>query len=123
MVMDRPVTNARSAVWVAIAAAVSLLAITAFLNDRYPHDWRDWGVAGAIVVGAAGAIMAFRRDSLARALMWFASLALVTLLIIYDVLDALVDPFIEADWPIAVIAILLVIGLATVLGILISDDE
>ena len=121
--MDRPVAAARSAAWVAIALAVPLLAITAFLNDLYPRDWRDWGIAGAIVVSAAGAIMAFRRDSLARALIWFASLAVVSLLIVYDVLDALVDPFIDADWPIAVIAILLVVGLATVLGILISDDE
>jgi hypothetical protein len=121
--MDRPKAVARSTLWVAIAAAVSLAAIIAFLNDIYPHEWRDWAVAGAIVAAAAGAIMAFRRDSLARALMWFASLAVVTLLIIYDVLDALVDPFIEADWPVAVIAILLVIGLATLLGILISDEE
>jgi peptidoglycan/LPS O-acetylase OafA/YrhL len=121
--MDRPRAVARSAVWVAIAVAVSLLAIMAFLYDLYPRDWRDWGIAGAIVAGAAGAIVAFRRDSLARAVMWFVSLGVVAVLVVYDVLDALVDPFIEADWPIAVIAILLVIGLATLLGILISDDE
>jgi peptidoglycan/LPS O-acetylase OafA/YrhL len=120
--MDRPLVDPRSAVWAAIAAAVALLAITAFLNDLYPRDWRDLEIAGAVVAGAAGAIFTFRRDSLARALMWFASLAVVTALILYDVLDVLVDPFIKSDWPVAAIAMLLVIGLATVLGILISDE-
>lgn len=121
--MNRPEAVARPVVWGAIAISLSLLAITAFLNDLRPHDWWDWAIAGTIVVGVAGAIVAFRRDSVGRALTWFVSLTLVTLLVIYDVLDVLVDPFIDADWPIAVIAALLVITLATLLGILISDDE
>ena len=120
--MDRP-AGARKAIWVVAALAVSLAAIMAFLTDQFPRDWRDWTVAGVIVAGAAGALASFRRYSLGRALMWFVSLAVVTLLIIYDVLDALIDPFVEADWPIAVIALLLVVGLGTVLGILVSDDE
>ena len=55
--------------------------------------------------------------------MWLLSFTVVTLLLIYDVLDALLDPFIAADWPIVVAAVLLVIGLGTLMGILISDDE
>jgi hypothetical protein len=121
--MVRPLAVARSAVWVTAVIAISLLAVSVFLNDLYPRVWRDLGAAGVIVVGATGALFTFRRDSLGRALMWFVSLTIVTLLRIYDVLDALADPFIDADWPIAVIAILLVIGLGTILGILISDDE
>ena len=121
--MDRLVSVARPALWVAVCVAVAFLAIAAFLNDLGPRGWHDWAAAGTIVAGAAGAIVAFRRDSLGRALIWFVSLALMALLIIYDVLDALVDPFMAADWPIAVIAIVLVVGLWTLLGFEISDDE
>ena len=121
--MDRPTAVARSAIWVAAALAVSLAAILVFLDDQYVRDWRSWSLAGVMVVGAAGAIVSFRRYSLGRAVMWFVSLTIVTLLIIYDVLDALIDPFVEADWPVAIIALLLVVGLGTMMGILISDDD
>jgi len=121
--MGRPVTVARSAAWIAIAAAVPLIAIAAFLGDFLPLEWEDWAIAGAIVASVAGAIVTFRRDSFGRALTWFASLTVVALLIIYDVLDAIIDPFVKADWPVAVVAILLVAGLGGFLTILIADDE
>jgi hypothetical protein len=107
----------------ALAVAIPLVAFSAFLNDLFPNNWRNWAVAAAVVAGAIGAIIAFRQDSLGRAVIWLASLTVVTFLIIYDVLDALIDPFIEADWPVAVVAILLVLGLGSLLGALISDDE
>jgi hypothetical protein len=121
--MEEPIALARPAASAVVAVAISLLAIALFLNDLFPRGWQDWAIAGTLVAGVSGAILALKRDSFARALMWLLSFTVVTLLLIYDVLDALLDPFIAADWPIAVAAVLLVIGLGTLLGILISDDE
>lgn len=57
--------------------------------------------------------------------MWFLSLAVAALLVIYDVLDALIDPLSWPidRWPLAAVALLLVIGLGTVLRVLVSDEE
>ena len=121
--MYRLSADVRSGAWVAFAVGVSLLAIGAFLRDLFPRDWSDWAVAVTIVAGVAGAIITFRRESMGRAFMWLLSLTVVTVLLIYDVLDALLDPFMTADWPIGVVAVLLVVGLGTLLGVLISDDE
>lgn len=121
--MGRPIAVARSAAWIAIAVAIPLVAIAFFLRDLISPGWRDWAIAGAIVAGTAGAIVTFRRHSMARALTWFLSLAIVAMLVVYDVLDAMIDPFMEADWPVMIVAILLVAGLGHLLSILISDDE
>ena len=121
--MGRPNTVVRSAALIAIAAGLQLVAVALFLRDWFPLDERAWAIAATVVAGVAGTIVMFRRDSLGRALIWFASLAIVTLLIIYDVLDALIDPFMEADWPIIVVAIVLVAGLGVLLIALISDDD
>lgn len=121
--MGQPLAVARTAALGAIAAVVALVAVGAFLNDLFPHNWLNWVVAAAIVAGAAGSIIAFRRDSFGRALMWLGSLTVVSFLIIYDVLDALIDPFMRADWPVAIVALLLVLWLQDVLAILVFDDE
>lgn len=121
--MGKAMSVARSAAWITIAIAVPLIAIAVFLGDLFALDWREWAIAGTIVAGMFGAIMTFRRDSMARALAWFASLAIVTLLLIYDVLDAIIDPFIAADWPISVVAIAVVASLGSLLSSLISEDD
>jgi len=121
--MDRAITFARSSAWCVLGIIVALVAVAAFLRDLFPHDLRAWTVAGLVVAGAAATIAAFKRESLGRSLMWLASLAVVTLLIIYDLLDAMLDPFLEADWLIAVVAGLLVIGLGSLLGVLISEED
>jgi ubiquinone/menaquinone biosynthesis C-methylase UbiE len=113
----------RSAVWSGISAIVALLAVMAFLNDLSPNDWRNWAVAPAIVAGAAGAIIAFQRGSVGRALTWLGSVTAVAVLTVYDVLDALIDPFMRADWPVGIAAILLVWGVGSIYPKLVSDDE
>jgi hypothetical protein len=105
-----------------MAAAVALLATMEFLSDLLPPDRMNWAVAAAIVAGAAGAIIAFPRDSVGRALGWLASLTLLSFLIIYDVLDALIDPFMRPDWPVAVVAALVVAWLESPLIILVFGE-
>jgi hypothetical protein len=119
----RQLTVARTATWGSIAAAVGWVAVMAFLDDLFPNVWRNWAVAAAIVAGAAGAIIAFRRGSVGRSLMWLGSLTAVAALIVYVVLDFLIDPFMLADWPVAIAAILLVVWLQNMFAILAFDDE
>lgn len=68
----------------------------------------------SLVLGVTGANLALKQGQLARKIVWVGSLAIVTLLMIYDVLDAVIDPFMDADWPVAVVAVLLVFGLERV---------
>jgi hypothetical protein len=114
---------ARTAAKGFIVTAVAVLAITEFLSDLFPRYGSEWAVAILVVVSTAGAIAAFRRDSVGRAFMWLASLTLLSFLTIYDVLDALLDPFLRSDWPVAAIAALLVAWLESALIILVFADE
>jgi SAM-dependent methyltransferase len=119
----RKLSVARTAASGAIAVAVAVLAVMVFLNDLFPNVWRNSAIAAAIVAGAAGAIIAFQRESVGRALMWLGSLTVVAVLIVYDVLDILIDPFMRADWPIGVAAVLLVVWLQKMFAIRAFDDE
>ena len=104
--MSRSVVVTRSTIWIAItvAVAVAFVAIAAFIRDLILHDWRYWAIV-------------------ARAMVWAGSLVIVLMLIAYDLLDSIIDPFIDADWPIAVVAILLIFGLQSILSALVSDEE
>ena len=115
---------ARSTAWGAIAAAISLFAVIGFLQDLLPHNSYNWYAAAAIVGVAAAAILAIPPHSAARALLVLASLTIVSFLISYDVLDFMVDPIMAADWPIAIVAMLLALWLLVgVFAILVLDDE
>jgi ubiquinone/menaquinone biosynthesis C-methylase UbiE len=114
---------ARSGAWGAAASAAAMFAVMAFLNDLFPYHWLNWAVAAAIVAGAAGAIMAFRKESVGRALMWLGSLTVLAFLILYVVLDALIDPFMLADWPVAIVAMLLVLWHQDVLAKAVFADD
>jgi hypothetical protein len=120
--MARLLCVARNAAWGVIAAAVAVLAMTEFLSDWFPHSRSDWVAALAIVGGAVAAIIAFPRDGVGRALTWLASLTLTSFLIIYDLLDALFDPLTRPDWPVAVVAVLLVLSLESMLVILVFGE-
>jgi ubiquinone/menaquinone biosynthesis C-methylase UbiE len=106
-----PLNGARSTVWTITAIAVAIVVVTAFLWDLVFHDWRSWAIAVSLVLGIAGANLALKQGQPARTMVCVGSLAIVTLLLIYDVVDAIIDPFMEADWPVAIVAVLLGFGL------------
>ena len=100
----------------AAACTVAVLAIVAFLNELLAYNWLNWAVAAAIVTGVAATIGASRKNGVGRALLWVGSLTAIAFVILYVVLDALVDPFMLADWPVAIVVMLLVLWHETVLG-------
>jgi hypothetical protein len=119
--MNQPLEVARSAAWRVLTIAVAVCAGMVFLDDLFPHHSLSWDVATSTVAAAAGAIIAFPRAN--RALLELACLTALSFLIIYDVLDVLVDPIMVADWPIIIIAMLLASWLVGVFGILVFADE
>ena len=120
--MNQRLEVAQSIAWSAVAASGAYLAVMGFLHDLFPNNSHNWGIAAAIVVGAAGLIIAFPRGSLGRALLTLASLTIASFLISYVVLDALMDPIMRADWPIAIVAMLLALWLARLFAILVFDE-
>jgi hypothetical protein len=115
MNMLRLATIPRSALWPAIAIALCLLATAGFLHDLGLRELRSWELGVLLVAGATITLLNLPRDGLARALVWYVSLTAAAFLIVYDVLDTLLDPFLRADWPIAAIATLLIWGLHAIL--------
>lgn len=104
--MNQSLQAARFAAWSAAAAAVAFFAVRALLIDLFPYHSGNSRLAAAVVAGAAAAILAFPKGSVGRALLALGSLMFVTFCISYDALDLLLEPVLEADWPIAVLAVL-----------------
>lgn len=115
-------TFVRSMAEGAIIAGIGALAILAFLYDLYPGNEGNWRVTAAVVTIFAGTSIIFSRDRVGSRLFRLASLSVVAFLIIYDGLDVLVDPFLKADWPVALVAFLAVLRLESMFIILLFDE-
>ena len=113
----------RDARWPAIGIAVGLLAIVGFLHDLGIRHLESWAIAAAMVAGTAISVLVLPREGLPRALIWFGAVLVAAFLILYNVLDAILDPLIRADWPIAGLSIALILGLETALTIIVSNDD
>ena len=107
----------------AIAIALGLLSVAVFLRDLGVRGLGDWEVAALLVTGAAFALLMLSRESLARELLWLISMASLAFLILYDLLDALLDPLMQADWPIAAFALILICAWIIVLPAIESYDD
>lgn len=121
--MGRSLSLLRDAPWPAIWIAIGLLGAVGFLREMGFAGLQSWGVAAAIVAGTTIAVLTLPRESLPRALIWFGALVVTAFLSLYNVLDAILDPVIHTDWPIAGLAIALILGLAAVLAVLVSDED
>ena len=123
MHMGRLACVPRNAVWPAIAIALGLLAIAGFVHDLGFRELRSWEVAALLVGGATIALLTLPKESLARALVGYISITASAFLIVYDVLDMMLDPVMKADWPIAILATLVTWGLdAALFGVDLDDD-
>lgn len=107
----------------AIAVAICLLAVEFFLRDWGLSNLESWGLAGIIVVGVAACLALLPRGGWARALLWLVATPAAGFLILYDVTDAILDPFVSADWPIALFSALLIIAIELVLLATLWEDE
>ena len=100
-----------------------MIAIIAFLRDRAIAGPSALAVATSVVLGFSLAVFASRNHIMVRGAIWLISLGLISLLVIYDFLDAMMDLLVEADWPVAVVSALLVLMLGIVMTVLVSDEE
>lgn len=107
----------------ALAIGLGVLAVEIFLRDLGVQNLRSWGAAAIVVAAVSCAALALPRDSLARALIWFLTLPVAGFLVLYDLLDSLLDPYVSADWPVAGVSFLLVLLIEAVLLAAMSDEE
>ena len=117
--MDRVVSPLRALLWPAIAAGLGLLATAGFLLDRGLRELRAWPIAGLVVSGAVIALLILPRNGVARIIVVVGAAIAAGFLMLYDVLDVLLDPVLSADWPIAVLATVLTVALG---GLLVTVD-
>jgi drug/metabolite transporter (DMT)-like permease len=109
--------------WVGAALAVSTVAIVVFLLDRSVAIWSAVGLAGISMAGVILAVVASRDHIMVRGVILLAALVAAALLVVYDLLDAVMDMLVEADWPVAIVSAVLVLMLGTVMTVLVSDEE
>lgn len=121
--MDRSASMLRDALWPAIWIAAGLLATVGFFHDLGLPGLQSWVIAVAMITGTTIVVLMLPRESIARALIWFGTVLVSAFLILYDVLDAILDPLIYADWPIAGVAIAVVMGLTAALFVMVTDDD
>ena len=112
----------RDVLWPAIWIAGGLLATVGFFRDMELPGLLSVGIAVAMITGTTIVVLMLPRESVVRALIWCGSVLVSAFLIIYDLLDALLDPLIYADWPIAIFAIAVVIGVAAVVLVRVTDE-
>jgi hypothetical protein len=113
----------KNALLPALAIGLGVLAVEIFLSDLGVQNLRSWGAAGIVVAAVSCAALALPRDSLARALVWFLTLPVAGFLVLYDLIDSLLDPYVNADWPIAGVSFLLVLLLEAVLLAAMNDED
>jgi hypothetical protein len=108
--------------WPASWTAVALLAIVGLFLDQGLPGLPALGIAMAMVTGTTIVLLVLPRESIARALMSFASILITAIIILYVALDAILDPIFYPDWPIAIFATAVVIGVAAVLLARMADE-
>ena len=112
----------RDVLWPSVWIATGLLATVAFFRDMELPGLQSLGIAVAMITGTTTVVLMLPRESITRALIWFGSVLVSAFLIIYDVVDAILDPIVHADWPIAIFAIAMVIGVAAVVLVRVTDE-
>lgn len=99
----------RTPIALPVVFGLGLLLVEVFLRDVGLAPVHSWECAAVLAICVTFAIRKLPRDGLAQALTWFATLQISGFLIAYDLLDSLVDPFVNADLSIALIAFLIVL--------------
>lgn len=107
----------------ALAVVIGLVTIEFFLSDLGMDNLKAWGAAALVATGVTVCALAFPRGSMARALLWFVALPIAGFLLVYDLIDAALDPYLSADWPIAVVAFLFVTGVELIVLAAQAEDD
>jgi uncharacterized BrkB/YihY/UPF0761 family membrane protein len=111
------------ALWKPIGLLILLLALSEFLHDVFRPDWPAWLMPPLLTIGFVASISLAKRDEMAKHALWMAALAVLAFVLIYDVIDFLLDPFVKSDLAVGVLAALIMAGLWQLLAGIVAVEE
>lgn len=115
--------SAKAAARQVVCFLVPLVVIFAFFRDLFAPDWPAWVLSPLMVFGFYGVVSVVGEQTIGRLLLWEVALITVAFAGIYDILDAILDVAIVADWPILLIAPLFVFALWSAMSALLSMED
>jgi hypothetical protein len=111
------------ALWKPVGLVILLLALSEFFHDVFRPDWPAWVMPPLVILAFVAGISLAKRDGMAKYALWMAALVLLTFVLLFDVIDFLVDPFFESDVGVALLAALVLVGLWQLFaGIVAAED-
>jgi hypothetical protein len=116
-------TKPATALWWFVGIVSLLRAMFAFLHDIFRPDWPAWVGPPVLIVGFSAAIAMVRRDSLAKYALCLAALLSTAFIVLYVILDAVLDIFVVSDVFVAVVTSLVVVGLWSLLSGAVAAEE
>jgi len=99
------------ALWRPVGMVILLLALFEFFHDIFRPDWPAWVMPPLLMVSFAAGISLAKRDGMAKYALWMSALALAAFVLIYDLLDFILDPIFASDIGVAALT-------AMVMGVL-----
>jgi peptidoglycan/LPS O-acetylase OafA/YrhL len=102
-------TGSRGALIPAIVAGIVMLAIEVFLHDIGVRDLGSWAIAAVVVAGLVSLALVVPEDSPARSMLWFVAVPVAGCVIVYDLVDISLAPFLDSEWASAGIAMLFLV--------------
>jgi len=111
------------ALWKPIGMLILLLALSGFFHDIFRPDWPAWVMPPLLAIGFVAGISLAKRDGMAKPALWMAALAVLAFVMIYDVIDFLLDPFVKSDLAVGVLAALITVGLWQLVSGVVAVEE
>lgn len=111
------------ALWKPIGLLILLLALSAFFHDVFRPDWPAWVMPPLLMICFVAGISLAKRDGMAKQALWMAAFAVLAFVLIYDVIDFLLDPFVKSDLAVGVLAALVMAGLWQLVSGIVAIEE
>jgi hypothetical protein len=111
------------AIWKPVGLVVLLLALSEFLHDIFRPDWPAWLMPPLLILGFIAGISLAKRDGVAKPALWMTALVSLAFVLVYDILDFFLDPFVTSDVGVGALTALVIVGLWQVLSVMVAVEE
>lgn len=111
------------AIWKPVGLVVLLLALSEFLHDIFRPDWPAWLMPPLLILGFIAGISLAKRDGVAKPALWMAALVSLAFVLVYDILDFFLDPFVTSDVGVGALTALVIVGLWQLLSVIVAVEE
>lgn len=111
------------ALWKPAGLIILLLALSEFLHDIFRPDWPAWLMPPLLILGFMAGISLAKQDGVVKPALWMAALASLAFVLVYDILDFLLDPFVASDLGVGALTALVLVGLWQLLSVIVAVEE